>query len=74
MKRFNPEKLRKIRLERGYTLKEAAEAIGYKHPSSLLYVEKGAVQPSVNRLFALAELYGVSIEDFCDFIPDERAG
>lgn len=66
MYRLNPQKLRQYRLARGITLNQAAQAAGYKNAATMLYIERGAFRIPVDRLLALAQFYGVKIEDLCD--------
>jgi len=62
--KLSPEKMRKLRIKKKITLKEAAQAAGYKNASSILRAEKGIIRPPAERLMALANLYGVNINEF----------
>jgi len=64
MKKLSPEKMKQLRLRKKITLKEAAQAAGYKNASSILRAEKGILRPPADRLMALADLYGVNVEEF----------
>lgn len=53
--------LREIRLEAGFTQKEAAEKIGRKQ-QTLASWETGQSQPDANTLFVLCSLYGTTVD------------
>lgn len=57
--------LREMRGRLGLTQKDVAEAIGVGIPCVSLY-EAGKRSPNSKRMAALAELYGVSMEDVYD--------
>lgn len=63
MQRFG-EKLRSLRNRRGMTLKGLAENLGYKTHGYISEIEAGKKAPSVGFLLAVADLFGVSIDDF----------
>jgi transcriptional regulator with XRE-family HTH domain len=52
-------RLREARLQRNLTVREVAERIGVKHAVIGKY-ENGAITPSLERLQALAHLYGLT--------------
>ena len=63
------ETLIKLRLERGLTLKEVSQALHFS-VSVLSEYEKGITTPSVERLLALMDFYG--IETFNALIKNEE--
>lgn len=63
------ETLKKWRLERGLTLKEVSQALHFS-VSVLSEYEKGITTPSVERLLALMDFYG--IETFNALIKNEE--
>ena len=54
-------RLRELRLQKGVTQKEVAEAIGYNRIDYSRY-ERGDRQPSIAVLKLLSEYFGVSID------------
>lgn len=56
------EILKKCRIDAGLTQKEAAQRIG-RPQQTLASWETGQSQPDANTLFALCDLYGVSVDD-----------
>ena len=70
MQRFG-EKLRSLRSRHGMTLKGLAENLGYKTHGYISEIEAGKKAPSVAFLLAVANLFGVSIDDL---IKDEIGG
>lgn len=73
--------LRKIRIERGLSLREVASAVGIAH-SSLCEYEKGLTDPSTSKFLKLCDFYNVSLirlnEDdvesvvYADFTEESR--
>ena len=62
MQRFG-EKLRSLRSRHGMTLKGLAENLGYKTHGYISEIEAGKKAPSVAFLLAVADLFGVSVDD-----------
>ena len=62
MRRFG-EKLRYLRNRRGLTLKGLADILGYKTHGYISEIEVGRKSPSVAFLLAVADLFGVSVDD-----------
>lgn len=58
--------LREIRLNAGFTQKEAAEKLGRKQ-QTLASWETGQSQPDANTLFILCSIYGISVDDAFGF-------
>jgi transcriptional regulator with XRE-family HTH domain len=52
-------RLREARLQSGLTVREVADRLGLKHAIIVKY-ENGTVVPSIDRLQALAQLYGLT--------------
>ena len=52
-------RLREARLQAGLTVREVADRIGVKHAIIVKY-ENGAIVPSIDRLYTLARLYGLT--------------
>lgn len=57
------KKIRQARQERGMTLKEVADALGYT-PSHISQIERGLTNPSVSSLLGIAGVLGLPIEYF----------
>lgn len=55
------ERLKSLRLQKGTTQKEIAEKIGVS-PVSVQRFEYGTVRPSLEKLIALADFFGVSLD------------
>jgi transcriptional regulator with XRE-family HTH domain len=55
------EKLRTLRLRRGYTTRELAELLGTSN-SFITQVEKGKATPSTYLVLKLADLFGVTTD------------
>lgn len=63
--RFSPARLKAARLAAGLTQEQVARARGC-HPMTVSKWETGVVTPTVSTLLAVAELYGVPVEQLCD--------
>lgn len=61
--------LRAARVNAGYTLDKAAEAL-HTTKATLINYEKGETSPTVNKLIEICHLYGVRMESI-SFLPDE---
>lgn len=61
------DKLKDLRITKGLTKKEVAEAVGV-HPSTIGNLEKGSI-PQADLLFSLSKLFNVSMEYLIN--PDE---
>jgi len=61
MQRFG-EKLRHLRKQRGMTLQELAEALGYTAHGHLSEIETGKRTPKVDFVLKIADLFRVSAE------------
>ena len=56
------EKLQELRKSRGLTQEELAEAL-FVSRTAISKWESGTSDPSTSNLFALAKLYGISVEE-----------
>ena len=56
------ENLKRIRLEKGLTQKQLAEAINVTRPTITFY-ESGRVEPQLEKLLMLSSSLGVSLEE-----------
>jgi transcriptional regulator with XRE-family HTH domain len=63
------ERLKRYRLERGLSLREAASAAGLS-PSFVSMVERGVAEIAVSRLIRLADVYGVVVADLMDDVHE----
>ena len=57
--------MRRMRKDRGYTLKEAAAATGLNH-ATISRAERGIKTPSSETLYRLARLYECSMEELIE--------
>ncbi|UCD56273.1 MAG: helix-turn-helix transcriptional regulator [Candidatus Hydrogenedentota bacterium] len=64
------ERLKKVRLEKGYTLKDVAAKSGYSK-ALISRIENGNVSPSINSLLKIASALGVKAHDL--FLPARDA-
>ena len=58
---FDPDALRRIRLERGLSQRQIADALGYHFTAASMY-ERGHRVPSVGDVATLAHVLGVPME------------
>ncbi|MHA4074531.1 helix-turn-helix domain-containing protein [Bacillus thuringiensis] len=61
--RLNTEKIRELRLSKGFTQVEVAKTMGYTNRNSYSQVETGKREPNLHRLSLLAGLYEVTIDE-----------
>lgn len=61
--KLNTEKIRELRLSKGFTQVEVAKTIGYTSRNSYSQVETGRREPKLHRLSLLANLYEVTIDE-----------
>lgn len=66
-------KLHEIRMKKGLTQKQVADAIGCI-PSVYSRYETGAREPSVSLLIQLARYFGVSIDELVGYEPPQNGG
>ena len=65
------QRLKKVRLERGYTLKDVASESGYSK-ALISRIENGNVSPSINSLLKIAG--ALEIKPYDLFLPSKDAG
>ncbi|MFB1484082.1 helix-turn-helix domain-containing protein [Corallococcus sp. RDP092CA] len=66
-------RLRELRLERGFTQEQAAEAIGV-HPKHIIKMEQGAANVTVATLVAASVAFKVALRDLFQEIEEEDSG
>ena len=67
-------RLRELRQQRGYSLRELADRLGIS-VSAVSQIERGVLQPSVNRLLAIVSALGVPLgRVFDESARDQRSG
>lgn len=54
--------IKKLRIEKKMTQKELADILGYSDLSSISKIEKGVKELPTNKLSAVAEIFGVSVD------------
>lgn len=57
------ERMRKIRLSKGITLKFVSEKLGYSNSSGLLSIEKGQVKLDAEKVPILLDVLGITYEE-----------
>jgi len=57
------EYLKGLRLRKGLTMEQAAEALGYDNMGALNAFQRGQATPPVEKLFDIARVYGEPIEN-----------
>ena len=73
MEKINLSWLRKARRDKHMTMEQAAEAIGNDRSTFWRY-ENGVIPMSVDTLFELLAIYGVSIMDVTQKVEGEHEG
>ena len=66
------EKIKKRRLELGWSQRELAYKMGYTNNSTLVKIEKGIVDVSQSRIVQFSNVLGVSIAYLMDWEEDEQ--
>lgn len=61
MRRFG-EKLRSLRLKRGLTMRELADALGFKSHGFIGDLESGRKYPSLDLAVKMADYFGVTVD------------
>ncbi|AZO96636.1 helix-turn-helix domain-containing protein [Iocasia frigidifontis] len=59
---MNLAKLKKLRVEKGFTQQEMAEKLGYKGKSGYCQLENGTVKMTLEQAKKIAEILGDDIE------------
>ncbi|WP_141327948.1 helix-turn-helix transcriptional regulator [Myxococcus sp. AB025B] len=67
------ERLRELRLERGFTQEQAAEAIGV-HPKHIIKMEQGTANVTVATLVAASVAFKVPLRDLFREIEEDDSG
>lgn len=57
------EKIKKIRKQNGYSVKDLQEIFGFEFPQAIYAWEQGKNVPTIDNLLILSALYKVKIED-----------
>lgn len=58
------ERLKKLRTDKGITFKDMARLLEYNSPSSYMYIERGDVQPTIEKMNKISNILGESVEYF----------
>lgn len=56
-------RIKKLRIERGITIREVSEYMGFTTDQAVCKWQRGDCLPTVDNLYALSRLYGITIED-----------
>ena len=64
------ERIKELRMQRNLKVEDIMEFMGFEAPQAIYKWQKGQSLPTVDNLFALSMLLGVSIDDI--LIPEER--
>ena len=67
------DRLRQLRLERGFTQEQAAEAIGV-HPKHIIKMEQGAANVTVATLVAVSVAFKVPLRDLFREMEEDDSG
>ena len=57
------QNIRRLRLEKGYSVNELQEYLGLSCPQGIYHWQRGTTLPSTDNLYALSKLWGISIND-----------
>lgn len=63
------ERLRQLREEHGYRVKDIQNVVGLESPQSIYKWERGENLPTIDNAVILADFYGISLDDL--FVRDE---
>lgn len=61
------ENFKRIRKEKGFTVSQICEAMGFENPQSVYKWQRGESIPSIDNFAALGRLLGIHIEDILVF-------
>ncbi len=64
------ERIKELRIQKNLKVEDIMEFMGFDAPQAIYKWQKGQSLPTVDNLFALSMLLGVSIDDI--LIPEER--
>lgn len=53
-----PSRIKRLRVYKGWTLKKAAEMMGYKSASTFKNLEDGKLEPKISQINRMAEIFG----------------
>lgn len=56
------DNIRRLRLERGFTVRDLQTFFGFEQPQAIYKWQKGACLPTVDNLYALGSLFGVPMD------------
>ena len=56
-------KIKSLRIERGYTVKDIQNIFGFEYPQAVYSWEQGKNVPTIDNLLVLARLFDASIEE-----------
>lgn len=57
------ERIKRLRQERGFTIREVSEYMGFSTDQAVCKWQRGDSLPTVDNLYALSRLYKTTIED-----------
>ncbi|MBQ2259204.1 MAG: helix-turn-helix transcriptional regulator [Spirochaetales bacterium] len=55
--------IKKLRMEKGISVKELQGLLGFDNPQAIYNWERGRNMPSIDNLLVLSEIFGVSINE-----------
>ena len=66
-------KIKECRIRAGYSVREIQTIFNFSSPEAIYAWEKGKYIPSIDNMIVIAEVYGVTVDDFivCDVIEIE---
>lgn len=64
------ERIKELRIQKNIKVEDIMEFMGFDAPQAIYKWQKGQSLPTVDNLYALSMLLGVSIDDI--LIPEER--
>ena len=56
------DNIRRLRLERGFSVRDLQKFFGFEQPQAIYKWQKGACLPTVDNLYALGSLFGVPMD------------
>ncbi|MBC3899706.1 MAG: helix-turn-helix domain-containing protein [Firmicutes bacterium] len=64
MKLVYTEKLKDEREKKGYSYAEMSKLLGYKSPSTYMYIEKGKTTPKLNKMIEISRIFNKPLDYF----------
>ena len=58
------ERLKQARKEKNLSLKKMSKLLGYKSPCSYMYIERGEVQPTIEKMNKISSILGHPVDYF----------